>query len=90
MGSSVGIRELRSDASAIVRRVRQGEVVTVTDRHRPVAVIVPLRSGSAEDAVRQLVRLGRVAWAGGKPAGSRRRAVLRGPTVAEAVVEDRR
>ncbi len=36
----VGIRELRRDASAILRRVTAGETVEVTDRGRPVAVLV--------------------------------------------------
>jgi prevent-host-death family protein len=37
----VGVRELRRDASAILRRVAAGEAVEVTDRGRPVAIILP-------------------------------------------------
>lgn len=36
----IGIRELRRDASAILRRVAAGETVEVTDRGRPVAFLV--------------------------------------------------
>jgi prevent-host-death family protein len=36
----VGVRELRRDASAILRRVAGGETIEVTDRGRPVAVIL--------------------------------------------------
>jgi prevent-host-death family protein len=36
----VGVRELRRDASAILRRVAAGETVEVTDRGRPVAVLL--------------------------------------------------
>jgi prevent-host-death family protein len=36
----VGVRELRRDASAILRRVAAGETVEVTDRGRPVAIIL--------------------------------------------------
>jgi prevent-host-death family protein len=36
----VGVRELRRDASAILRRVAAGETVEITDRGRPVAVLV--------------------------------------------------
>lgn len=36
----VGVRELRRQASAILRRVAAGESVEVTDRGRPVAVLV--------------------------------------------------
>ncbi len=36
----VGVRELRREASAILRRVSAGETVEVTDRGRPVALMV--------------------------------------------------
>ena len=36
----VGVRELRRDASAILRRVAEGETFEVTDRGRAVAVLV--------------------------------------------------
>jgi prevent-host-death family protein len=36
----VGVRELRREASEILRRVAAGETVEVTDRGRPVAVLV--------------------------------------------------
>ena len=39
MSESGGV-ELRRDASAILRRVAEGETVEVTDRGRPVAVLV--------------------------------------------------
>lgn len=39
---SVSSRELKNRTAAILRRVRAGERVTVTNRGRPVAVIVPI------------------------------------------------
>jgi prevent-host-death family protein len=36
----VGVRELRRDASAILRRVAAGETVEVTDRGRHVAILL--------------------------------------------------
>lgn len=36
----VGVRELRRQASAILRRVAAGEAFEVTDRGRPVAVLL--------------------------------------------------
>ena len=39
----VGIRELKAQASALVRRAAAGEVITITDRGRPVARLVPIR-----------------------------------------------
>jgi len=38
----IGVRALKQNASAVVTQVAAGEVVTVTDRGRPVAQIVPL------------------------------------------------
>ena len=37
---TIGVRELRRDASAILRRVAAGETIQVTDRGRPVALMV--------------------------------------------------
>ena len=42
----VGVRELRQRASELLRRVEAGESFEVTDRGRPVAVLVPLRDES--------------------------------------------
>lgn len=61
MGYSVGIRELRQQASAVLRRVRGGEVVEVTDHGHPIARIVPL----ARTNLGQLVLDGRATDAEG-------------------------
>lgn len=89
-GTSVGIRELKDHASEVLRRVRSGETVVVTDRNEPVARIVPIATAPDDDAARSLVAEGKVAWAGGKPRGAKRRVPVVGPSVAEAVIEDRR
>lgn len=39
---TVGIRELRQQASAVIARVVEGESVVISDRGRPVARLVPL------------------------------------------------
>lgn len=39
---SIGIRELRQNASKYLREVRRGETVEVTDRGQPVARLVPV------------------------------------------------
>jgi len=41
--NSVGVRELRQNASAVLRRVQAGEILEVTDRGRPVARLVPIK-----------------------------------------------
>lgn len=38
---SIGVRELRQNASVYLRRVAAGESITVTDRGVPVAVLTP-------------------------------------------------
>ena len=49
---SVGVRELRQRASALLRRVERGETIEVTDRGRPVAVLSPAPEGSPLDQLR--------------------------------------
>jgi prevent-host-death family protein len=58
----VGVRELRQNASAVLRRVAAGEVIEVTDRGRAVARIVPLHEASRLD---QLQAEGRASGASG-------------------------
>lgn len=41
----VGVRELKAQLSAYLKRVAAGEVITVTDRGRPVAVLSPPLGG---------------------------------------------
>jgi prevent-host-death family protein len=45
---TVGIRALKQNASAVVADAAAGEVVTITDRGRAVAQLVPLPSGRLE------------------------------------------
>lgn len=47
--AQVGIRELKQNASAVIDRVRHGESVEVTERGRPIALIVPLPRAGALD-----------------------------------------
>ncbi len=51
-----GIRELRQNASSLIRRVIEGETIEVTERGRPVARIVPLHGRSVLD---QMIAEGR-------------------------------
>lgn len=59
----VGVRALKQNASAVVARAASGESVTITDRGRPVAQLIPLgasqllrlvESGRARPARRSL------------------------------------
>ena len=48
---TAGIRELKQNASAVVAEVAGGEIVTITDRGRPVARLVPIGAGSLSDLI---------------------------------------
>lgn len=47
----VGIRALKQNASAVVAQAAAGEVVTITDRGRPVAQIGPVSSTRLDDLI---------------------------------------
>jgi prevent-host-death family protein len=49
---SVGVRELRQRASDLLRRVASGESIEVTDRGRPVAILVPVDAKTPLDRLR--------------------------------------
>ena len=51
------MRQLQQNAATAVRRVRKGERIEVTDRGRPVAVLVPAIHGNALDALEAAGRL---------------------------------
>lgn len=55
--ASVGVRELRQQASELLRRVESGEVIEITDRGRPVAVLGPI----ADDPLARLRAAGDLA-----------------------------
>jgi prevent-host-death family protein len=59
MDEKVGIRELRQNLSVYVERVKAGESLEVTERGRPVAMLVPLPASTS--AIDRLVAEGR-AW----------------------------
>ncbi len=47
----VGVRALKQNASAVVAEAASGVEVTITDRGRPVAQLVPLATGRLEALV---------------------------------------
>ncbi len=59
---SIGVRELRQQASRYLREVESGDSIEVTDRGRPVARLVPLPRSSNADT---LLRNGQLAPANG-------------------------
>jgi prevent-host-death family protein len=83
---TVGIRQLREDLATYVTRARQGERLLVTDRGVPVAELVPV--SEAVQGLWELVSGGGMTWGGGKPAGAQ--VPYRGPSMSDAISEDRR
>lgn len=61
--TTIGVRELRRDASRWLARVRAGEAFIVTDRGRPVARLAPLDEPVGYPA---LVAAGRIAPGDGR------------------------
>jgi prevent-host-death family protein len=59
---SIGIRELRQRASQYIDRVRRGDTIQVTDRGRPVALLVPIPEDSV---IERLLKEGRLSAATG-------------------------
>lgn len=49
--SEVGIRALKQNASAVVAVAAAGEPVTITDRGRPVARLIPLGDSRLDEIV---------------------------------------
>jgi prevent-host-death family protein len=61
---SIGVRELRQQASRYLREVERGDAIEVTDRGRPVARLVPIPRSSRVEA---LLASGQLAPATGDP-----------------------
>ena len=87
---AIGIRHLKNRLSFYLKQVERGRAVQVTERGRKVALIIPIPQDVHAAALWELTTTGRAAWAGGKPSGVRRPVVVKGSSVARAVIEDRR
>ena len=87
---AIGIRHLKNRLSFYLKHVERGRAVQVTERGRKVALIIPIPQDASAAGLWELTTAGRVAWAGGKPHGARRPITVHGPSVARAVLDDRR
>lgn len=88
--TQVGVRELRDNLSAYLRRVERGELLLITDRGRPIGELGPAARRGAEERGRRLVRDGVATWSGGRPRGLAGAPKPRAGLVSDAVIEDRR
>lgn len=48
MASSITVRELQKDLKRVLSRVERGQILQVTRRRRPVAILAPPRALAAE------------------------------------------
>ncbi len=89
MTSTVGIRELKTNLSAYMRRVKAGESVIITEHGNPVGQIIPI-SESVEAKMHALVESGFAEWNGEKFVAHTPTIKLQGKrTIASIVSENR-
>ena len=87
----VGAREFKTRLGTYLRRVREGRILTITDRGRPVAEVMPIEftSRSLDARLARLRRQGVVSGQG-KPVPPIANPITgRGRSFSEAVSEDR-
>jgi prevent-host-death family protein len=91
----VSVSRLKDQLSAYLRKVRQGQTVLVMDRNRPIARLTPITDQVDEsEHIARLIALGIVTPPKGPPLSMeeiiRRRPVVPGAGVLEALLEERR
>jgi len=88
--ATVGVRELKTRLGGYLQQIRQGRTLVITDRGEPVAELKPLQGTGGEDAgLERLTALGAVTRLEDRPLAPLRPARGRGPSVSEAIVDDR-
>ena len=87
---SVGIRNLKNKLSRYLSKVKEGEILRVTERGKTIAYITPAKANKEYEEIANLARKGIGSWKGGKPKGSECPAKISGKPISEIVVEDRR
>lgn len=88
--NSVGIRNLKNKLSRYLSKVKEGEILQVTERGKTIAYITPAKTNKEYEEIANLVRKGIGSWKGGKPKGSELPAKITGKPISEIVIEDRR
>lgn len=62
----VGIRELKTQLSEYLRRVKSGQTIVITERGQPIGRIIP-QAKSLEERMQYLIDAGLASWSGKKP-----------------------
>jgi len=60
MAMEMGIRQLKNELSEVLRAVKDGEDITVTEHGKAIAKIVPIKEEAFESRLERLIREGRV------------------------------
>ncbi len=85
----VGTRELKNKLSEYMRRVKAGQVITVTERGKPIGQIIPVKA-STQERLQSVVNAGVAEWNGQKPKSYKPKAVNQAARqVSDLVTEDR-
>ncbi len=87
---TVGIKELKNRLSHYLREIKKGGKIVITEREKVIAAIVPVERADEDSRLLSLVKEGFAIWKGGKPVGSRQPIKIKGKTVSEIVIEERR
>ncbi|MEN0014686.1 MAG: type II toxin-antitoxin system prevent-host-death family antitoxin [Solirubrobacteraceae bacterium] len=83
--AEVGIRALKQNASAVVAAAAAGEIITITDRGRPVAQLIPL----PEDPLEAMIASGQARPPKGALSDLPEALHLDGPKLSELIAADR-
>ena len=92
MMKSVGARELKNRLGTYLRQVREGATIVVTDRGKPVAELRAVAPAKTEEEaqLQKLVASGLLAPPTGSKLTRRKRPIrIDGPSLSEAISEDR-
>lgn len=84
---NVSMRDLKAHLSDYVRKARDGQNVVIRIHNKPVARITSIKEPVSLETLKNMPG---ILWNGGKPAGLPKGERIRGKTLAEMVIEDRR
>jgi prevent-host-death family protein len=85
----IGVRELKTSLSRVLRRVEEGEQIKVTVRGRHVADIVPTGSHRSGERLRALIAEGRVTPAARSHPAQVSRPLVTGRSASAVVLAER-
>jgi prevent-host-death family protein len=86
----IGLREANQKFSGLIKAVRRGKEVILTDRGKPIAKIVPIKAESREDAIKRMEESGLLIPARKRgPMPPFKPFRVRGKPLSQIVIEDR-